>query len=85
MNDASAPTVVVQKQPTQGEQILAHLKAGNTITPLDALAKFKCFRLAARIRDLRDAGYQIVTNERVLLDGKRIAEYRMDRREGTRP
>ncbi len=79
MNDASAPKL------SQADQILAHLKAGNVITPLDALAKFHCFRLAARIKDLRDAGYRIVTNERVLLDGKSIAEYRLERREGTRP
>lgn len=41
---------------TQCEQILEYMKAGNTVTPLDALSRFGCFRLAARISDLRDKG-----------------------------
>jgi hypothetical protein len=76
---------IVSAPLSQTDQILAHLEAGNTITPLDALAKFHCFRLAARINELREAGYKIVTGERKLSTGKTIAEYRMDRREGTRP
>ena len=36
---------------SQNERILAHLKKGKKITPLDALEKFGCFRLAARISD----------------------------------
>lgn len=64
---------------SQTDLILAHLKAGNTITPLDALAKFKCFRLSGRILELRQAGYRIITGVRVLTSGKRIAEYRLVR------
>ena len=46
---------------TQSEAILQHLQAGNVLTPLDALNKFGCFRLAARIIELRRRGYNIVT------------------------
>jgi hypothetical protein len=42
-------------------QILDYLKAGNSITPLDALRKFGCMRLGARIYDLKQAGHVIDT------------------------
>lgn len=44
---------------TQNSKILADLKAGHAITPLDALQKYGCFRLASRIYDLRSAGWPI--------------------------
>jgi hypothetical protein len=46
---------------SQNEQILAYLKTGKHLTPLEALMSFNCFRLAARIKDLRDQGHQIET------------------------
>ena len=46
---------------TQNEKILAYLEKGKSITPLDALNKFQCFRLAARISDLRKEGLNIAT------------------------
>lgn len=45
---------------TQSARILRWLKTGRSITPMDALQRFGCFRLAARIYDLRKEGYQIV-------------------------
>jgi len=60
---------------TQTRAILAHLRQHRTITALEALDHHQCFRLAARIKDLRDEGHDIHT-ERVEVDtGKRIAEY----------
>ena len=47
---------------TQRDQILAALKQGDTLTPIDALRRFGCFRLAARINELRDEGVQINTH-----------------------
>ena len=44
---------------TQTEMILAHLKNGNSITPLQALREYGCFRLGARIWDLKRAGHNI--------------------------
>jgi hypothetical protein len=43
----------------QNVEVLRHLEA-SSLTPKDAL-KFGCFRLAARIFDLRQAGYVIST------------------------
>lgn len=39
--------------------ILLHLKDGRSITPLEALDKFGCFRLGARIFELKEEGHPI--------------------------
>ena len=46
---------------SQNDMIHEYLLAGNTITPVDALREFGCFRLAARIDDLRTRGVDIET------------------------
>lgn len=61
---------------TQNELILDYLQKGKSITPLDALNKFGCFRLAARISDLRKDGLNIATNY-VTKEGKNYASYRL--------
>ena len=38
---------------SQNEAIREYLEAGHSITPLEALNKFGCFRLGARIADLK--------------------------------
>jgi hypothetical protein len=59
---------------TQNDAIKQHLLSGKPITPLDALQKYGCFRLAARIDDLRKAGLNIetLTEKR---NGKQYASY----------
>jgi hypothetical protein len=59
---------------SQNNQILAHLKSGKTITPLQALWQFNCFRLSGRIHELKSKGWNI-TSEMIELNGKRFAEY----------
>ena len=61
---------------SQTDQILNYLQAGNVLTPLEALRKFNCLRLGARIYDLRQKGY--VINSLMIKDdksGKRYARY----------
>lgn len=60
--------------PTQAQVILDHLLAGKPLTALDALQQHGCFRLAARIHDLRKAGYDI-QEETVSHNGKRYSRY----------
>lgn len=61
---------------TQSQQILAHLEKGRTLTPKDALQRFGCFRLAARVHDLECAGH--VIHRRIeRADGKKFARYWM--------
>ena len=62
---------------TQTTLILRSLRLRGTITPLEALEEVGCFRLAARISDLRAEGYPIVT-EWVESGGKRYARYRLN-------
>lgn len=58
---------------SQTTQILDMLKHG-PVTALDALNKAGCFRLAARIRELRQQGHHIETKA-VEINGKHIAQY----------
>ena len=62
---------------SQCTDILRHLQQRGTITPMEALAEYGCFRLAARIEDLRKAGHPIYTKD-IHANGKTFAEYRMD-------
>lgn len=61
---------------TQKEKIREYIVNGGTLTPLDALEKFGCFRLATRIFELKKEGLDIKTemveNEAT---GKRYAKY----------
>lgn len=62
---------------SQTTQILEYLETGNPLTPLEALERFGCFRLAARIDELRRIGYPINTHKQKTDTGKTIASYRM--------
>lgn len=46
---------------SQSQKILAWLQSGKSLTAVDAMRLFRCMRLAARIEDLRSAGYQIIS------------------------
>ena len=46
---------------TQKEQIKTYLLSKKSITPLQALNKFGCFRLAAVIYRLKEEGLKIAT------------------------
>jgi len=61
---------------TQTEAIRAALLSGSELTALDALHRYGCFRLAARIDELREEGLPIET----VIEkqgGKRFARYRI--------
>lgn len=59
---------------TQTREILNHMRTG-PINPIQALMNYGCFRLAARIRDLRDEGHEIRTENVEMVNGKRVAVY----------
>jgi hypothetical protein len=58
--------------------IQRHLAQGKPITPIGALAKWGCFRLGARIHELRKQRFPIVTTL-VKRGRSRFASYRIDR------
>jgi len=61
---------------SQADSIALYLESGHELTPLEALELFGCFRLAARIKDLRARGLPIETLDRER-NGKRYAAYRL--------
>ena len=61
---------------SQRLKIKKWLEDGKTLTPIDALERFGCFRLAARIDDLRREGLEIETKFQHK-DGKRFASYEL--------
>lgn len=60
---------------SQKKEILAYLKSGKRLTQMDALYKFQCMRLAARISELRDEGWNIKTDKIKVPSGKIVACY----------
>ena len=62
------------KTDAQNNQILKYLQTGKSLTPMDALKKFGCFRLGARIYDLRCDGHSIMS-QMVEVGDKRVARY----------
>ena len=75
MNDAP------ESAKTQCERLLEHLKLGLPLTAHKALYGYSCARLAARIHDLKQLGYQIekrMVEVQTRGGGKaRVAEYFM--------
>jgi Helix-turn-helix domain len=61
--------------------VLDHLRYQGSITALEALDMYGCFRLAARIYDLRKLGHLIITVRIITGNGKNIAEYHLLKQE----
>lgn len=59
---------------TQTDRILKALQSGQKLTPMAALKRFGCFRLAARVYELRRKGHDIVPTT-IKRAGKRYAAY----------
>lgn len=59
----------------QTKEILSALQAGEKLTPLDALNRFGCLRLGARIWDLKRQGFSIKSRTVKTHTGKRVSEY----------
>lgn len=64
---------------SQESQILKALKKGRRITPLDALMEWGCMRLSARIYDLREQGYMVMTEIVATAKNKHVARYYLER------
>lgn len=64
------------KRESQNKLILAFLRRGKWITPLKALYDLGVYRLAARIRDLKDEGHNI-KSEMVYEHPVKFARYKL--------
>lgn len=60
---------------SQCSMIREWLLDGHSITQLDALNLFGCFRLASRIHDLRERGMNITATKIQTPSGKYITQY----------
>ena len=60
---------------SQNKMIKTHLESGKTITAVEALEKFQCFRLASRINDLKQSGYPVDKVMVKVPSGKHVALY----------
>lgn len=69
--------MALNSKPSQADAILAHLNAHGTITPLEALERYGCFRLASRIFELRQRGIKIESESMRTPGGAEVARYRL--------
>ena len=60
---------------SQNARIIEWLERGFSITSLEALKRFGCMRLASRIHDIRERGYEINTRKVKTESGKYVTEY----------
>lgn len=63
---------------TQTQNILEYMKSGHAITPIEALNKFGCLRLGARIFDIKRLGYDVITEIKQVGEHKHVAEYQLN-------
>lgn len=59
----------------QNKQVLNHLNNIGPLTPQEALDLYGCFRLAARVFELRKAGERISTSTVKNAEGNHFARY----------
>lgn len=59
----------------QTSLILKHLKTKGSISAAEAITAYSCYRLAARIKELRTMGWDIATELRYDSVGTRYARY----------
>ena len=62
---------------SQTDLILEWMLAGNAITPLEALERFKCFRLGARIADIKARGYLVYSEFVTTPSEKKVKQYHL--------
>lgn len=66
---------------SQRENILKYIREHGSITPMEALSEFGCFRLSGRIFELRQQGWNINT-EQMFSNGKVFARYVLEKEDG---
>ena len=70
----NSPTKDMNTQPSTTKKIESWLLRGYKLTPLQALEKWGCMRLGARIYELRKDGMDIKTTP-ITRNGKTFAQY----------
>ena len=60
---------------TQCDRVLQHMKDFGSISALEAMQEYNIYRLASRIKDLKNRGHKIVTEIRKSKNGGPYAVY----------
>ena len=63
---------------SQTKDILNWLQTGASLDAMQALTEFGCFRLAARIKDIREMGVPVRTTSVKTPNGKSVAQYSLN-------
>ena len=63
---------------SQTKDILNWLQTGASLDAMQALTEFGCFRLAARIKDIREMGVPVRTATVKTPNGKSVAQYSLN-------
>ena len=66
---------------SQNIELLRHFRDGRTLTSAEAIVRFSCERLAARVSELRRAGWDIQGTLTECHDGKRRVVYSLNKRQ----
>ena len=70
---------------TQEGMILKYMQDYGSINPMQALSDLGCYRLGARIKDLRDKGYNVITERETRKNRYGIpvafARYRLEKKD----
>ena len=61
----------------QCKMLVGLLEQGRTVTPIDALNSFRCFRLSERVRELEVLGWKIERGWVKTPGGARVRTYRI--------
>ena len=67
-----------KKKVSQHDIIIRHLAKYGSITQLEALAKYSIMRLAARITELKNKGYNISSELIRMSDGAKYSRYKLE-------
>ena len=62
---------------SQTDLILEYMLQGHSITPIEALEKFKTMRLGARIADIKAKGYLVYSEFVTTENGKKVKQYHL--------
>lgn len=66
-----------KKQPTQEDRVLQYLRSHGSLTTMEAVRELSIMNPQQRIKKLRDAGYNIVTDWEISPAGARYGVYRL--------
>ena len=83
LTESGMPTIENARQAgkpvvlSQCNYILAHLRAGNTLTPAEAYERFGSLALHSRIAELRERGLKIECELVEVPSGKRVGRYKL--------